>query len=219
MFEEIKKNLFVYYSPNAGSNAYLLVGRKSALIDSSLGINSQELEESLNSVSINAGDIDFVLHTHGHADHLGSDALFGNAEIRMHKFDAEYLSIRDPAFTGSGAFGQDYFPKINSFYSKGERISLAPFGLEVLFTPGHTAGSVCFYDKKNGLLFSGDTLFREGYGRTDLPSGNAEGMKKSIELISKLDFKMLLPGHGLILKGGQKGNIDSVLKTLSIKYI
>ncbi len=219
MFEEIKKNLFVYYSPNAGSNAYLLVGKKIALIDSSLKINSQELRESLASESIKPTDVDFVLHTHGHADHFGSDALFKNAEIKMHSFDAEYVSIRDFSFTGSGAFGQDFFPRINSFFSSGERISLAPFELEVVFTPGHTAGSVCFYDKKNKLLFSGDTLFRDGYGRTDLPSGDIGQMKKSIELISGLDFELLLPGHGLILKGSQEENINSVLKTLSIKYI
>ncbi len=219
MFEELRKNLFVYYPPNAGSNAYLLIGKKNAFIDSSLSINSQELQDSLEAIKMNAAEIDLVLHTHGHADHFGSDFIFKKAEKAMHSFDAQYVSIKDSAFTGSAAFRQDYFPEISSNFHEGEIIELKPFSLEVIFTPGHTAGSVCFYDGKSSLLFSGDTLFREGYGRTDLPSGNPEEMKESLQKISKLKFDMLLPGHGLVLKHGQEENIDLVLKTLSLKYI
>jgi glyoxylase-like metal-dependent hydrolase (beta-lactamase superfamily II) len=66
-------------------------------------------------------------------------------------------------------------------------------GIEVFETPGHTSDSVCFLYKK--VLFSGDTLFHNGIGRTDLPSGNEEEMKKSLEFLRSLDYDVLCPGH------------------------
>jgi glyoxylase-like metal-dependent hydrolase (beta-lactamase superfamily II) len=65
---------------------------------------------------------------------------------------------------------------------------------KVIHTPGHTAGSICLY--KDNILISGDTLFGTGHGRTDLPGGNEEAMRKSLQLLSKLDWLYLLPGHG-----------------------
>lgn len=66
-------------------------------------------------------------------------------------------------------------------------------GIKVFKTPGHTKDSVCFLYKK--ILFSGDTLFHNGIGRTDLPSGNKEEMKKSLDFLKKLNYEILCPGH------------------------
>ncbi|HII30317.1 hypothetical protein COT48_06140 [Candidatus Woesearchaeota archaeon CG08_land_8_20_14_0_20_47_9] len=74
-------------------------------------------------------------------------------------------------------------------------------GLEIINTPGHTAGSVCIWYKKEGVLFSGDTIFRKGIGRTDLPSSRPGLMKASLARVSKLPFKLLCPGHDYVSPG------------------
>ena len=85
--------------------------------------------------------------------------------------------------------------------------------MQVIETPGHTKGSVSFYEKKNKLLFSGDCLFKGNIGRYDLESGSKEEMKESLEKLLKLDSKVLLPGHGEILRENYEDNIKEV-KTL-----
>jgi glyoxylase-like metal-dependent hydrolase (beta-lactamase superfamily II) len=67
----------------------------------------------------------------------------------------------------------------------------------VLHLPGHTEGSVAFFDKKNKRLYAGDTLFRAGVGRTDLPGGDFMALRKSLERLFKLDGDIsVYPGHG-----------------------
>lgn len=66
-------------------------------------------------------------------------------------------------------------------------------GIKVIKTPGHTSDSLCFLYKK--ILFSGDTLFHDGFGRTDLPTGNEEEMKKSLKLLKTIKYNTLCPGH------------------------
>ena len=66
---------------------------------------------------------------------------------------------------------------------------------ELLYTPGHTSGAICIYDKENQILYLGDTLLNTNHGRTDLPSGNEEQMKKTLLNLSKLNVKILCAGH------------------------
>lgn len=219
MLEEIEPNLHVFYSPNHGSNVYILIGKKTALIDTSISGNAQQILSCLESLDLKPSSVDLVLFTHGHADHFGCSHLFSKAEKRMHGFDAERISLRDREFTCSNILGESNFPEIDSVFEEGEVIELKPFKLKVLFTPGHTPGSVCFFDRKKGLLFSGDTLFRGSSGRTDLPNGSELELIDSLKKLSKLRFSRLFPGHGLILKENQQENISEVLKNLNHKYI
>ncbi|MEM0360382.1 MAG: MBL fold metallo-hydrolase [Candidatus Diapherotrites archaeon] len=219
MFESVLPNLHVFYSSNYGSNVYFILGKKIAVIDASTGNNAEEILSGLKSLKISPKDVDFLLFSHGHADHFGCASLFSRAEKRMHEFDAEKIALKDADFSGARVFGSKEFPKIDSNYSDGEEIDLKPFSLKVIFTPGHTQGSVCFFDEEHSLLFSGDTLFAGSCGRTDLVSGSEKLLVKSLLMLSKLDFSFLLPGHGLILKQGQRENIAEVLKTLKHKYL
>ena len=219
MIESILPNLFVFYSPNQGSNAFLLVGKKTVLIDASGSNNSETLLEELNKNGFEAENIDSIIFTHGHADHFTGAKAFPNARLLMHKFDAEYVNHKDEMFTASAIFGSDYYPKIDSFLESGKTLDLKPFKLEVIHTPGHTKGSVCLLDKSKKLLFSGDTLFKGGVGRFDLLSGNREDLESSINMLKGFEFETLLPGHGLIVKGSQSVNIESALKALSGSFI
>ncbi|MFH0817812.1 MAG: MBL fold metallo-hydrolase, partial [Candidatus Micrarchaeota archaeon] len=76
-----------------------------------------------------------------------------------------------------------------------EKIKWGDFELEVLRTPGHTLGSICLFERKKKILISGDTLFADGIGRTDL-GGDEKMMAKSLALLEKLEWKTLCPGHG-----------------------
>ncbi len=218
MIEAIEENLHVFYSPNYGSNVFVLIGKKIALVDASAAPNKSQLLSALESLSISPENVDLLLFTHGHADHLGCSGLFPNAEKKMHPYGAERIELRDKEFTCSGLAGESFFPSIDSVFEEGETISLKPFSLRVLFTPGHTRDSVCFFDENLGLLFSGDTLFNGSCGRTDLPSGSTQELLESLESLKPLHYKTLLPGHGLVLREGQEKNISQVLKSLKHQY-
>lgn len=216
MLEEVSKNVFFLQSPNESCNFYILVGKRLALIDSGLSSNSKLILDSLKQLGFTSKDVELVLHTHGHADHFSADSLFPKSRICMSEFDALRVSLKDSLFTCSEAFGETFFPKIHSFFQSKEVVSIPPFRLEVISTPGHTEGSVCFFEKSKGLLFSGDSLFAKGVGRFDLISGSRQKLLSSLELLSRLEFEALLPGHGGIFKGNQKENIKNSVETLFV---
>jgi len=216
MIDEVSKNVFFIQSSNQSCNAFLLVGRKIALIDTGLSSNAGFLEKSLASIGFSSDDIELVLHTHGHADHFCADSLFKKAQIRMSEFDAFRVSMKDAMFSYSESFGETFFPKISSNFQANEFIQISPLTLQVIATPGHTEGSVCFLEKSQKLLFSGDTLFNNGVGRFDLISGSGQKLHSSLDALARLDFEILLPGHGAILKTGQKQNIKNAVETLFV---
>ncbi len=215
MFEKLSKNLFGFFSKTSSSNVFLIVGKRNVLIDSGSEENSPLLKSSLKEIGFSPHDVDLVLHTHGHCDHFSGDILFKKASIQMHEFDAEYVNIKDSSFTASALLGTKFFPKIKSFFSENETISLGTFDLNVVFSPGHTEGSVCFLEKKQKILFSGDTLFKGFPGRFDLVSGDKQKLTSSLLKLKKLDFETLLPGHGEGVFEKQSKNIDKALECLS----
>lgn len=219
MIESIAKNIFVFYSPNLGSNVYILCGKKVALIDASISTNERQLKEELSALHIMPEDVSMILFTHAHADHTGCANLFRNSQKLMHEKDAEAVELGDSNYTLASMTGQKGILKIDKQLSGNEIINIEPFSLKVIHTPGHTKGSVCYYEQRQKLLFSGDTLFVGSCGRTDLPGGNEKEIVSSISMLRNTDFNILLPGHGTILKESQKANIDFVLKTLKGKYL
>ncbi len=168
----------------------------------------------LSKAGLDFRDIHLILHTHGHADHFGGDKFFPHAELWMHSADAKALNAKNTDYAASSMLGANDFPSIQNFFQENQPFNLFQFKLKVIFTPGHTAGGVCFLEKENRLLFSGDTLFKGAVGRTDLASGNRLQLQKSIEKLSSLDFNFLFPGHGETLKGNQKPNIEKALSLL-----
>lgn len=140
-----------------------------------------------------------VVFTHGHIDHI--DALAGllhytKAQVAVHASDAAYLS--DPMASGATLFGfpqQAITPDV--VLREGNTVSVASGGvsLSVVHTPGHTPGSICLVGE--GALFSGDTLFAGGIGRTDLPGGDMTAMEASLARLMELpDDLVVYPGHG-----------------------
>ncbi|MCX6798595.1 MAG: MBL fold metallo-hydrolase [Candidatus Diapherotrites archaeon] len=217
MVQKISRELFALVSESEGSNCFLLKGsRIAALIDPGTASNREQLLGLLKSAGLRQEDIRLILHTHGHADHFGADFLFPRAEVVMHKSDALAVNSRDADVSCSSFFLGVQFPEIKKFLSGKQIIDLGGIKLRVIETPGHTRGSVCFFEEKQGWLFSGDTLFVAGSGRADLPGGDAEALAESLFRLQKLKIALLLPGHGGILRGAEKNrqNVDLALSEM-----
>jgi len=134
-----------------------------------------------------------VINTHGHIDHIGANDKF-RLPVYIHKEDAQCLldSKRNmSAFLGSPVALDS---KIKTLNDK-DKITLGKLSLEVIHTPGHTPGGICL--KIGDIVFTGDTLFYGGIGRTDFPYASEEKMRESLKKLMSLPDKIkILPGHG-----------------------
>lgn len=149
----------------------------------------------------------WIVHTHAHFDHcLATHAVAEHGRsgegdgpvVAMHKED---LGLYRMLETQCGWFGippQKPEEEIEHHLQDNEELEFGGIRLEVLHTPGHTPGSCCFHLAGEGLLFSGDTLFARGIGRTDLPGGDTETIFKSIKdrLFTLEEETHVIPGHG-----------------------
>ena len=140
-----------------------------------------------------------IANSHAHIDHIlgvrGVQAATG-ASFLLHQGDLELL--RNGWQGAASSFGIDESqapPDPNAFVSNGDEVEVAGLKLQAIATPGHTPGSVSYYAE--GLLFSGDTLFRGSIGRTDLPGGDFDEEMRSItnELLTLPEETVVLPGH------------------------
>lgn len=144
--------------------------------------------------------VKYLINTHPHIDHIfgndfgrktfGAKLMFHEAGVTVYQHADEYCS--------SFVFQRPEFPMADHLLKTGETINFGNQQLEVLYTPGHCDGSICLLDKKNGIVFTGDVLFEESVGRTDLPTGNTDLLMKSIHenLLPLPDETIVFSGHG-----------------------
>src|SRR5687768_1888305 len=137
-----------------------------------------------------------IVSTHGHWDHIGDNAAVAEhtgAEVAVHPLDRERLTDPKPLWAPF-----EIVPSIPAVeLAEGGEVRFGEIRLTVLHTPGHTEGSVCLFDRDEGLLFSGDTLFAGGWGRVDLPGGDPAAMATSLARLTELeDAVQVFPGHG-----------------------
>ena len=136
-----------------------------------------------------------LLLTHGHFDHVGGCGKFyaENVPIYCGKGEEEFIFSRQNRSIFGGVYIPDF--KISKTLSDGEKITLGGIEFEVISTPGHTAGSVCYV--AGDCLFSGDTLFCGSIGRTDLPGGSFIQLKNSLKKLISIDKNLkVYCGHG-----------------------
>lgn len=141
-----------------------------------------------------------VLLTHAHFDHIMAADDIRKAygcKIYVHMDDEAMLN--DPSLNLSGTMGTEQISiSADHLLRDGDVLHFLEREWKVIATPGHTAGSVCYYLPKEEVLFSGDTLFAESLGRTDLPSGSMSAIIHSIaeKILVLPDDIMVYPGHG-----------------------
>ncbi len=140
--------------------------------------------------------INYIINTHGHVDHIGGNAEMQKAtgaKIVVHEDDAIMLTST-PAMM-LRMFGAKASPPADILVKDGDIISVGNVELKVIHTPGHSPGGISLYTP--GYVFTGDTLFVEAVGRTDLPGGSWQIMYKSIQdkLFTLPENTKVMPGH------------------------
>lgn len=141
----------------------------------------------------------YIINTHGHFDHVGGDAQMKavGGVLAIHSEDAPLL---DEAEDHGILYGVKTPKQVapDEFLKDGMKLQAGPLTLEVMHTPGHTRGGVCFFDRKGGNLFTGDTLFAGSVGRTDFEGGSFDELMDSIKkkILPLGDTIKVFPGHG-----------------------
>lgn len=179
------------------TNCYVLIDdntKKAAIIDPA--ICSQELLNHIKSSDIS--EIEYILLTHGHFDHIlgvaGLKEIYKNAKVAIHSLDADSLSNPKKSLAKSIVGDLQKPVDADIILNDNDKIKLGDLSIDVLHTPGHTPGSVCFLCKD--AMFSGDTLFCKTVGRTDFEGGSMDDMLKSVNRLGNLkgDYNVF-PGH------------------------
>lgn len=176
------------------TNSYIILDKKSneaALIDP--GDKTKELENFVASLE----NLKYILLTHGHFDHIARACYFKektNAKIAISKADSSFIA--EPALNLQGEFKikvEEFKPDI--ILNKSSNLFLGDNKINILETPGHTKGSLCFLIGNN--MFSGDTLMKGSMGRTDFPTGGVKAMFNSLKKLYNLKLNYnIYPGHG-----------------------
>ena len=140
-----------------------------------------------------------ILLTHGHFDHIwGVEELQKLSGARVYAYEGEKALCEDADLNVSERAGRPCTIKADFYVKDGEEITIEGITCRLIATPGHTAGSCCYYFEDAGILFSGDTLFCESVGRTDLPTGSMSALVRSVreKLLPLPDEVKVYPGHG-----------------------
>ncbi len=147
-----------------------------------------------------------LLNTHCHIDHILGNAFVSKEYglgLEIHKGE---IPVLESGLMVSNMYGVPYevSPSPTSFLAEGDEVVLDGHTLQVLFTPGHSPASICFYNQADGWVIGGDVMFYESIGRTDLPGGDHATLLKSIreKLFVLPNETVIYPGHGQETKVG-----------------
>ncbi|MBI4619500.1 MAG: MBL fold metallo-hydrolase [Desulfobacterales bacterium] len=200
---ELCPNIFLIRGEDTSSHSYLIRGDyKNLLIDSGVDKNFSRLQKSLLTLGLKVRDIDIVINTHEHFDHIGANRYFQDyALIAAHRFAATKITVEDRYVTmyKSGDLNEPSL-KVHLWLENRFRFDLGNYSLEVVHTPGHSSGSICIYEFTRKILFTGDTLFAGGTLSYIGESGSVGDYINSISLMETRKINELYPGHGEISK-------------------
>ncbi len=194
----------------AHSNVYLVINEKELMvIDTGTGGNAKKIIEYIQKIGHQPSEVSTIVLTHYHMDHAGSAKELKdltNAKVAAHVEDAGFVAGKKPApkpknvlFRAVSSFIKTAPVEVEIELKDGDKIG----NLTVIHTPGHSPGSIALFDEQRKALFVGDTLRFDGSKVTGAPkqfTWDAEKQRESIEKISALNFDIMLPGHGEILK-------------------
>ena len=156
-----------------------------------------EPDRIMNEVKANGLQVNAIICTHAHFDHVGAAGdvkKATGANIILHKEDLEtYDRAKDQAsFWG---YSVDDLPQPDSYIGEGDEVKVGNLSFKVMHTPGHSQGGICLYGE--GIVVTGDTIFQGSVGRTDFPGGSIEKLKESFRRLLDLpENTHVLSGHG-----------------------
>jgi glyoxylase-like metal-dependent hydrolase (beta-lactamase superfamily II) len=205
--EEIQKAIYLLRGEGRGSHIYLIRGSyRNVLIDSGLDQNFLCLQEQLLSLGLKVRDIDVVINTHEHLDHIGSNRYFQESSlIAAHRFAATKISVQDHYVTLYRSGDLNDIPlRVHLWLENRSLFDLGNHILEVIHTPGHTSGSICIYEFNTKVLFSGDTVFAGGTLSYIAESGSVGDYINSIMRLEARKISEIYPGHGAISKNPEE---------------
>ena len=184
---------------NYDSNYYLI--DDNILVDTGAGLNKDYLFSKLRENNVEPADIELIVNTHCHFDHIRGNHFFPDAQVAIHRLDAISIKNKDALGTSMSVFDNPGNCRVDIELEEGDEIA----DFKVIHTPGHTKGGICLWDGEN--LISGDTIFAGGgVGRMDI-GGDYEDMKNSVKRLTELDVKNIYPGHGPIVENNGKEHI------------
>lgn len=193
------------------SNIFLVQNKdRFTLFDAGIQMYFRETVAAIEALGFKLTQMDQLVLTHTHLDHSGSCPLLldaaKKAELWVSREEGELLEKGDDRLVLGSMLGQRLPPlPVARKLREGDTLRIGDFSFQVLHTPGHSFGSLCFFEPRKGILIAGDVVFRGGsFGRVDFPTGNGEQLISSIARLAQLPVKVLLPGHmGIATKGAQ----------------
>ena len=185
---------FIWQSASENNcNSFFIDAAKKILIDPGHRHLFQHVRRGLAQIDRTPEQVDVVLVTHGHPDHLETVGSFGPAtRWAMSRIDYDFVL----QYLGA----RTEFPQPAFFIQEGDLV-IGDTAFQAILTPGHSPGSVCLYWPEQKVLFTGDVVFSQSIGRTDLPGGSGKQLKESITRLAELDADILCPGHGDVVTG------------------
>lgn len=197
--EILQENVYRIRGRGKGSHSYLVRGSMgNALIDPGLDSNFTFLQESLFSIGLKVRDIDIVINTHEHFDHIGANRYFQESSlIAAHRFAATKMTVNDRFVTlyKSGDINE-LTQHVHLWLESKSRIDLGNITLNIIHTPGHTSGSICIYEPDRKIMFTGDTLFAGGTLSFIAESGSLGDYINSLKNLGTIRVNDIYPGHG-----------------------
>jgi glyoxylase-like metal-dependent hydrolase (beta-lactamase superfamily II) len=196
VIDELTPRIHVIRGTGLSAHVFVLRGRDlSAVIDTGSRERSAFLVEGLPVLGLRPADIGLVLNTHEHFDHVGGNAVFPSSTlIAAHHHAARKLLAGDRFVTMVDE--PETTRRVSLLLRDGAEIDLGGLLLRVVYTPGHTSGSTCFLEPREGLLFTGDTLFAGGVLSYIAESGSVGDYLASVEQLASLRIARFFPAHG-----------------------
>lgn len=204
--------------PIYDSNCYVIRNNDECIIFDCGG-----LDEILKYLKNNNLTPKIVFITHGHYDHISAISIIKRAykDVKFIAYDKEKEIIENPNKNLSEPmFGAPYVYKSVEYKNNNDIINILGYDIKLIATPGHTIGSACYYIEKEKVLFSGDTLFYETYGRYDLPTGSLKELINSVgvTLMKLPDDTNVYPGHGIKTTIGHEKSKNELALNYVINY-
>ena len=199
----ILKRIKVYSNLAEPTNCYIVADettREAMVIDP--GGEAEKIIEMMKILNVN---LKYIVLTHCHGDHIGAVTDVQKnlgGKILIHVIEAEGLNNKDISLTGYIGMPEIKLEP-DSRVNDEDLIHIGNIEFRIIHTPGHTMGGICLYSKEYKMIFTGDTLFRGTWGRTDLPTGNFEDIIRSIT--NKI---MILPENTIIYPGHRKAKYN-----------